>query len=81
MDVNAVKRGLRVHYVGDADNHNEPHLIPERRTVGTIIQANPHNGDGYVAQVQWDEAPPECPYDTIWWYHADVIAPIIKSEF
>ena len=83
MDVNAVKRGLRVHYVGDADNYDEPHLIPERRTVGTIIEVNPDADkySGYVAQVQWDEAPPETPYDAIWWYHADVIAPIIKSEF
>ena len=79
MDASAVKRGMRVRYVGDADNHSESHLIPSRSTVGTIIEVNPNNrASEYSAQVRWDEAPPENPYDTIWWYHADVIAPIIK---
>ena len=81
MIASKIKNGMRVHYVGDASNHNEPHLIPERHTVGTVIQAHPYSTDGYAAQVRWDKAPPEAQYDTTWWYCADVIAPIIKSEF
>lgn len=77
----AVKIGMRVHYVGDADNHGESHLVPERHTVGTVMQACPNTMGGYSAQVKWDSAPPKASYNNTWWYRDDVLAPVKESEF
>lgn len=81
MQASAIKKGMRVCYVGDANNHGESHLIPERHTIGTVMQACPNSIGGYSAQVKWDSAPPKASYCDMWWYRDDVLAPVKESEF